>query len=305
MTLLAKFQGAMIGTAVGDSLGAPFEGRGHVTREEVYASAERREIMNYTDDTHMMIGVAESLIERKGFDGDHMASRFIDNFMKEPFRGYGPGPPNVFAMIESGVRWDKASEKLYPGGSYGNGAAMRIAPIGLFYYDNPNTLRQVACESSHITHAHVMGKEGAAIEAYAIALATDLNSSLPFDRDTFLKKLRDFTGHPAYNQKLQKMTALTVDLSTSRVASELGNTIEAFNSVPASIFSFMSFAQSFEAAVVHAIILGGDTDTIGAMTGAISGAYLGIDAIPQQWRGKLENSAYLERLAYKLWQVKT
>ncbi|PIU57607.1 MAG: hypothetical protein COS88_00590, partial [Chloroflexi bacterium CG07_land_8_20_14_0_80_51_10] len=126
--LLTKFRGSMVGTAVGDALGASFEGQWKLREEEVRASAGQRKVLKYTDDTHMMIGVAESLIENKGFAGKHMAHRFIDNFYKEPFRGYGPGPPRIFWLITAGEAWDKASEKLYPGGSYGNGAAMRIAP---------------------------------------------------------------------------------------------------------------------------------------------------------------------------------
>ena len=85
----------------------------------------------------------------------------------------------------------------------------------------------------------------------------------------------------------------------------LGNGIEAFNSVPAAIYSFLTHAASFEEAVVYAISLGGDTDTIGAMCGAISGAYLGVDAIPERWRAKLENREYLEGLAEGLWRLKT
>ena len=80
----------------------------------------------------------------------------------------------------------------------------------------------------------------------------------------------------------------------------MGNGIEAFNSVPTAIYSFLVQSNSFAKAVLSAISLGGDTDTIGAMTGAISGAYLGIESIPDSWKGKLENRFYIEELAQKL-----
>jgi len=86
---------------------------------------------------------------------------------------------------------------------------------------------------------------------------------------------------------------------------ELGNGIEAFNSVPSAIYSFLIHHDSFAQAVIYAVSLGGDTDTIGAMTGAIAGAYLGVEAIPNQWRDKLENRLYIAELAEKLWQLKT
>ncbi len=95
----------------------------------------------------MMIGVAESLIEDKGFNGKHMAYTFIKNF--DPSRGYGLGLPIVFRWISSGEAWDKVSEKLFGGeGSFGNGSAMRVAPIGCFYHDDPDKLRKIAYKSS-------------------------------------------------------------------------------------------------------------------------------------------------------------
>ncbi|MFC2027532.1 ADP-ribosylglycohydrolase family protein [Chloroflexota bacterium] len=304
-TLCNKFLGSVLGTAVGDSVGAGFEGLHGFTEDQVHAVAERRKVLRYTDDTHMMIGVAESLIIQRGFDGQHMADRFIYNYNWEPFRGYGLGPPRIFAAIQEGEPWDKASEKLYLGGSYGNGAAMRIAPVGFFYYDDPQKLRDIAYESSHITHAHVLGKEGAALQAYAVALATSLDPASSFDRKAFLRKLRDFVENDTYKEKLQTMEDLWDETDKVRVAADLGNGIEAFNSVPAAIFSFLTHPSSFDEAVVYAICLGGDTDTIGAMAGAISGAYLGMDAIPAEWLAKLENRLYIEPLATELWQIKT
>ncbi len=295
----------MIGTAVGDALGAGFEGLQGFTEEQVHTVAERRRVLRYTDDTHMMIGVAESLIAKIGFDGEHMADKFVKNYNWEPFRGYGPGPPRIFAAIQAGEAWDKASENLYPGGSYGNGAAMRIAPVGLFYYDDPQKLREVAYQSGHITHAHVLGKEGAALQAYAVGLATTMNPDSPFEREAFLTQLSDFAEQDIYKEKLQRMESLWNDPDRTKIASNLGNGIEAFNSVPAAVFSFLTHPTSFEKAVVYAISLGGDTDTIGAMTGAISGAYLGLEAIPDKWSVKLENRLYIEPLAKELWQRKT
>jgi poly(ADP-ribose) glycohydrolase ARH3 len=75
--------------------------------------------------------------------------------------------------------------------------------------------------------------------------------------------------------------------------------------VPTAIYSFLSHPSSFEEAVIYAISLAGDTDTIGAMTGAISGAYLGIEAIPSKWQERLENREYITELANRLWRIKT
>ena len=302
--LKSKFLGSLIGTGVGDALGAGLEGHMRVEGAEVRALAEKRTTLVYTDDTHMMIGVAESLIESKGFDGQHMAHRFMENYRREPYRGYGPGPPRVFKLIEGGETWDKAAEMLYGGGSFGNGSAMRIAPVGLFYYDDPPKLRQISYESSRITHAHDLGKEGAALQAYAVAIAACSDPSTELQSQDFLVKLHDFVRQDVFREKVEAIEKLSGEKDKSRVVAELGHGIEAFNSVPTAIYCYLRHPKSFAEAVIYAISLGGDTDTIGAMTGAISGAYLGIEAIPDEWRERLENRDYIARLAEGLWRLR-
>jgi len=89
----------------------------------------------------------------------------------------------------------------------------------------------------------------------------------------------------------------------NKVIAELGNSVEAFNSVPTAIYSFLTHHDSLKAAFLFAASLGGDTDTIAAMTGAISGAYLGIESVPDKWRMKLENRLYIEELGAVLYDV--
>ena len=302
-TLRSKFLGSLVGTAIGDALGAFSEGWGVVHPTQVKFMADNQSVLSYTDDTHMMIGMAESLVIKKGFDAEHMAHVFVDNYQKEPYRGYGPGPPRIFRLITSGEPWDKAAEAIYPGGSYGNGSAMRIAPVGVMYWDRSDELLKVAHESSRITHSHELGKEGAALEAHAIALATSMDASESFDAEEFLDKLGPSAQHQVYQQRLADIRGLLHEQDRGIIVSSLGHGIEAFNSVPAAIYSFLIHPHSFTESVLYAISLGGDTDTIGAMNGAISGAYLGLSSIPQKWELKLENREYIENLADKLWIV--
>lgn len=298
--LKSKFVGCLIGSAVGDALGSSFEGfsSSKVDAERFHG--------RWTDDTHMMIGVAESLIANKGFDGNHMAQTFIKNYEQEPWRGYASGPPRVFRWIKSGVAWNEAARRLFGGaGSFGNGAAMRVAPVGLFYYDDLEKLRAVAYSQSQITHTHELGMEGAALQAYAVALAIKADSSRRLDPYDFLAELKNFTKNEVYKMKLEKMRKLLADAADKKtVVRELGNGVESHNSVPTAIYCFLRNWSIFEDAVLYAVSLGGDTDTIGAMTGAISGAYHGVEAIPEQWRNKLERKDYIERLAEKLWEIK-
>jgi poly(ADP-ribose) glycohydrolase ARH3 len=300
----SKYKGALIGTAVGDALGALIEGRGGLTRYEINSTIKNVPMLSYTDDSHMMIGVAESLIHSRGFNAGDMLKRFIKNYDFEPDRGYGSGPPYIFEQVKRGADWKVVSNDMYQGGSYGNGSAMRAAPIGVFYNNNISELNRVARESSEITHAHPLGKEGSALQAYAIALASMLEPASEFSRTDFIANLVNFCRDGIFRAKLDIINKFSGELDKDGVARELGNGIEVFNSVPASIYSFLTHPKSFEEAVMYAIGLGGNTDTIGAMTGAISGAYLGFQAIPHEWILKLENRAFFETLAEQLLAAK-
>jgi poly(ADP-ribose) glycohydrolase ARH3 len=301
--LKSKFMGCLVGTAIGDALGARREGKGMSRSEDIVSLARKLEQLIYTDDTHMTIGVAESLIENNGFDGGHMAKTFIRNYEDEPWRGYGPGPPIIFRMIKSGEAWYSAAEGLYSGGSFGNGSAMRVAPVGLLYSHNLEKLREIAHQSSSITHFHELGKEGAALQACAVALALNTPSYEDVDREAFLSVLQDFIRDHLYKEKIAWIRELLGEQDRAKVVAVLGNGIEAPRSVPTAIYCFLKQPESYKDTVIYAVSLGGDTDTIAAMAGAISGAYLGMEAIPSEWHAKLENREYIEALAEKLWQI--
>ena len=294
--LRRKFSGSLLGTGVGDSLGAGLAWG--------LAKLGRDLAPRYTDDTHMMIGVAESLIARGGFDEEHMFLTFVRNWEREPWRGYGPGPPIVFRAYRRGLDPAEVARSLYPGGgSFGNGAAMRIAPIACFYYDDLDELRRVAAGSARLTHTHPLGVEGAVIQALAIAYAirTRPGQLKPLD---LVEALHAEAESRVFKRKLRALQALLLEQPDKRrIVRELGNSVEAFNSVPTAIFSFLA-TRSFEQALRLAVGLGGDADTIGAMTGALAGAYYGVEGIPARWLDELENRAYIEELAIKLWKIK-
>lgn len=297
----SRFVGCMVGSAIGDALGASFEG----TRSRQFRIQDVRFGGRWTDDTHMMIGVAESLIENRGFNGEQMAWTFIRNWEKNPWRGYGPGPPKVFRMIKSGIPWKDAAKRLYGGmGSFGNGAAMRVAPVGLLYHDDAEKLREAAHKSAEITHTHEPGREGAAVQAYAVALAvqTETNGLEP---NIFLDEMIRFTRNEVYREKLEEAKTLLGIEDKAKVLKSLGNGVEAFNSVPTAIYYFAKNCHNYVKGVLSAISLGGDTDTIGAMTGAIAGAYHGEERLPKRWNHKLEKADYIKELAQRLWKLKS
>ncbi|MFC1914074.1 ADP-ribosylglycohydrolase family protein [Chloroflexota bacterium] len=307
-----KFLGALLGAAIGDAVGNSV-GNTIYEWEEVHRQVAANEIeslirslpnLRYTDDTHMTIGVAESLRACKGFDAAHMAQRFVANYDKEPWRGYAPGPPEVFRLIKSGQPWDKAAADVYPDGSFGNGAAMRVSPLGLFFWDKHAQLVEAVYHASRITHQHALGIEGAILQAISVALAVEEIPSNSLDTQLFISNLLGYATEEFYRTKIANMESLLACLDDKqKIVEQLGHGVEAFNSVPTAIFAFLANPQSFISTVTYAVSLGGDTDTIASMAGAISGAYLGIDAIPNEWLKQLENRDYIFSLARKLWQT--
>lgn len=299
MDFMLKFKGALLGTAVGDSIGRAFEGAASVAPKNVEDAARTSPQLRFTDDTQMTLGVLRSLVEAEDFDGEDMAKHFAQDF--DPSRGYGPSTASILTKIKSGERWDMPARLAMGGeGSFGNGAAMRVAPVGLLYHQDLTKVRQVAEASSRITHTHPLGVEGAALHALAVALAVQMGPE-EFSAADFLKRLAALTKEETYLKKLKKIEEmLGKKTSPADVARELGNGIEAQNSVPAAIHSFLAAGGEFKGTVLGAIGLGGDTDTIGAMAGAIAGAFQGVGEIPSEWLEKLESREELEDLAERL-----
>jgi len=301
MDVRTKVFGGMIGSAIGDAIG---EIAFYYSQKDLLSGAIKQETeLRYTDDTAMAIGLAESLIEQDGtIDQQKLGETFRRNFQREPWRGYGMGPPAVFSMAkELNINYSEAARRLFGGqGSFGNGAAMRIAPVGLFFFQDQDLYDRV-CASSMVTHTHPLGIDGAAIQARAISFAASLDPGEDFPGDAFLKGLKDFARTPEMRDKLTLLENLIKGNAAPDTATrKLGQTVAAHESVPFAVYSFVRNPKSFEECLYCAVLNGGDRDTLGAMACAISGAFLGVDRIPQSWIDKLENREYIEELASRL-----
>ncbi|MCI0642765.1 MAG: ADP-ribosylglycohydrolase family protein [Gemmataceae bacterium] len=295
-----RFEGCLLGLAVGDALGGKFEAQSAEAIRARFPTAERliaypQEEIWYTDDTQMAIGVCEALIERGEIVEEVLCRAFVANYL--PSRGYGRGARAVLDAMEDGRDYRQVAEKHFPGGSFGNGAAMRVAPIGLLFRDDLRRLWEQARLSSLPTHLHPLGIEGAQVLALAVGLCSNMEQ---FDRAGFFAELLAACASPEYRAKLEAAALV----QTPDELAKLGNRIEALHSVSTAIASFALTPESFEAAISNVIFLGGDTDTLAAMAGALSGAYLGAGRLPARLVGLLESSpkgrAYLQQLAAQL-----
>lgn len=303
--LESTFLGGMLGSALGDAIGEmAFSGPGET---ELRSKIGQMDELVYTDDTAMAIGVAESLIQKGDLEPQHLGDTFRVNFRREPWRGYASGPPTIFALVERhGMSYTEAARSLFGGlGSLGNGAAMRVVPIGLFFYGNSD-LYEKARTSAAVTHAHPIGIDGAAVLARAVAQAVGLSPQEPFPIEQFLHGVMEFARTPTIRDKVVHVGTLVADgVPPSEAAARLGRSVAVHESMPYALYSFLRHPTSYEACLFCAIMHGGDRDTLGAMACAISGAYLGVEAIPLLWRRKCENHDYIEALARTLAEMKT
>jgi len=309
-----SFVGSLLGVLVGDSLGAPIEGLDTEEIAKQYGRVvdhlpSRYGLGSYTDDTDMTILCAESLLNVGQFDADAMARHLAKHFDAE--RRYGRGTIEALERINDGMHWSKAAKNIYgTEGSYGNGGAIRVVPLALVYAGNTTNLAQHALASSILTHGHPLAATGAGLQAQAIAQC--INARKKISPDKFIAELTSHLQYlpesQAYSDQFEEMPKLLkANASPLEVANTLGNNMYAHESVPTAIYCFLQASNSFEDAVCFALAVGGDTDSIASMTGAIAGAYLGSRAIPQRWLTNVESGPrgykYIEMLARRLYGI--
>jgi len=250
----------------------------------------------YTDDTQMMIALAEATLEGAPLEPERLAHGFLEHY--DPRRGYGRGTAQVLELWRSGIPVAVAARQVYgTHGSLGNGAAMRVAPIGVRYADDPPQLYGEAVASARVTHAHPVGIDAAVVQAAAVGAAVAGREVLSAAAGAVTTdEMRQ--GVAAVGELLRHPA-----LAPTTVAEKLGNSATGHRSVPAALYCALAH-DSFEEAVTFAVRCGGDTDTLAAMAGAVSGARHGAAACPARWLDSLEDGplgrSYVQGLARQL-----
>ena len=281
-----RFAGCLLGLAVGDAVGAPYEGLTHADIFFQFGTPDKLvtnpsgDALFYTDDTEMMIGVAETLAECGRIDETRLCRAFADNY--HPERGYGQGARRVIEAMATGKDYRTLAANIFPGGSFGNGAAMRVAPVGLLFADSPDELWEQARLSALPTHTHPLGIEGAQLLAAAVAWALRATT---FSRKELYRELLA----RATTEEFRWHLGIAAKLKPGDPLSGLGSTLHAHRSVVTAIACFAATPGDFEMAIGRAIGLGDDTDTLAAMAGSLVGAFAGASAIPPELLGKLED----------------
>lgn len=304
--LESRFEGAILGLAIGDALGWPTE---FLSLHEIHArfgpegvtdfvAASRHPPGTYTDDTQMSIAVAEALIEagRKPLDVlmPVMARRFVE-WARSPENDRAPGTACMAGCrnLASGKDWRTAGNP----GSKGCGSAMRAAPIGLYYHGDLARVVEVGCASSLPTHGHRTAIAAAAGTAVAVALLVE--GAAPQD---LVPRLLETTGSLDGDCAAKIRQVLSVlDKPPAEAMRILGDAWVGEEALADALYCFLRSPDDYRRTVLAAANSNGDSDSIACIAGAMSGAFNGIEAIPDRWRREVENADYLTDLAKRLY----
>ncbi len=294
---LSKYNGMIIGQALGDAVGLPVEGSIHdytkiyvqdFLQNDNFPRRRGSPHGQYTDDTQLARELILSFLDKKKFDAEHYASRMLSLFEANKIVGIGFATRDALMRLYDGVPWYLSGT---PHPSAGNGTAMRAAPVALFYHDTKDIIK-TAVEQGFITHQDKRCSAGSIV----IALSTYYALHDEVDPAVVFESIRDAISPHSQLFADELMNLLDIiDLPRddaldiiSRIGRRPGNTTwdrispYVIPSVLWSLYSFYSSPDNYWDTIITAVYCGGDVDTTAAMAGAISGAYNGLKGIPEK-----------------------
>ncbi|MFZ5449098.1 MAG: ADP-ribosylglycohydrolase family protein [Thermodesulfobacteriota bacterium] len=297
--------GMIYGVALGDALGAPVEFWDLKGIQERYGPCGIQELPDpalFTDDTQMTLAVAEALIAAGHKDlGDLMAvlSQQFVAWLHSPENNRSPGGSCLYGarQLEAGVPWWRSGKP----NSKGCGAAMRVAPIGYLYQHDLPKLRRVAAASAMTTHHHPTAQLAAVSAAFLVKLALD---RLPPEDMIPALELETHSHSQDFSQALERLEEALEMTSPEAALNHIGEGWVAEEAVTMALYCFLRSPDDFVATIRRGANTQGDSDSIASIAGGISGAYLGIRALPRDWVERIEKSAYLKDVAHRLAIVK-
>lgn len=295
-SLRERYEGTLLGLAAADALGGAVEFMPRAALRRAHPDGVR-EITGggphdlrpgeVTDDTAMALAIARACTA-EGIDLEQVAANFIAWYRSDP-KDIGITTSRALAKLDAGVPWREVGERMQaetPGKLAGNGAVMRCAPIALRLRHDPAAMREASVDIARMTHPDPMATWGSValnqaiahlLEGGALADVTDAASE-GVENDEVVAAIREAAGLPYEEVR-----------SGGFVLETLG-----------AAFWALAHTDSAEEAIVTAVSMGDDTDTTGAVTGALAGAHYGVGALPERWLEPLEPRAELTELAARL-----
>ena len=290
-------RGVLLGLACGDALGRPVE---FMSADAITTEHGRLDEMvghgtwnqpagTITDDTEQALCIARSVVEKRGFEPADIAARFVAWYDSDPF-DIGRMTMQSLSRLKHGDEWNEAGQQVWEaspeGQNAGNGSVMRCPPLAVPYVTDREQLVEVSRDSSRITHADPRCTDGCAILTLTVAgLLQNVD-----------KPLQDALDHVAGAPE-ELIAALE---PIARGASpDLQTSGYVVHSLQTALYDGLH-ADSATEAIVTAVNRGGDTDTIGAIAGAVAGARFGASDLPTRWLSAIDETDELNALADQL-----
>ncbi|MBE9029254.1 ADP-ribosylglycohydrolase family protein [filamentous cyanobacterium LEGE 11480] len=310
--LEASIIGTLLGTAVGDAIGLPYEGLSRDRRRVLYPMINHHRLVfgkgMISDDTEHTCFVAQSLIASAGNVEQfrrELAGRLQFWLLGLP-AGIGLATLRSICRLWVGIAPQKSGVF-----SAGNGPAMRVTLLGVCYGDQPEYLRRMVQASTRITHTDPKAEYGAmavAIAAYLASLGQDvlpndyaqlLNDRLPVEAEALLDLIKLAVASAVANES-------TIDFANS-IGCRGGVSGYVYQTVPVVIQTWLRYQDDYLNGILEIVQAGGDTDTTAAILGGIIGARVGKLGIPQLWVADMlewpRSMDWIERLGRRLVQV--
>ncbi len=244
----------------------------------------------FTDDTQMALSIISILRQYHEINRDILAMNFGARY--EPGRGYGPAMNWLLPHYWQGGKWDDLARRLFNGqGSFGNGGAMRVAPVGAYFADDLDAVVTNAARSCEVTHAHPEAVAGAIAVAVGVAWAWRLRDAQELQhRSEFLDRVLPYVPESIVHDKILLARNMPPDTSVTVAIDQLGNgsDVTSQDTVPFVLWCAGQHLNNYEDALWLTVSGLGDRDTTCAMVGGIVALSAGMESIPPAWRAASE-----------------
>jgi len=303
--LIGRYRGSLLGLAAGDALGTTLEfrrpGSFRPIDDMVGGGPFDLKAGEWTDDTSMALCLAESLIERRGFDPLDQMQRYIrwwrDGHLSSNGRCFDIGNTVRQALHEFQRTANPYSGSTDPQCA-GNGSIMRLAPVPLFFAGRPREAIARAADSSRTTHGATEAVDSCRYLAALVVGAVGGASKEELLSDHFAPEPGIWQDAPL----TPKIAAVASGSFKRRTPPDIRGAGYVVDSLEAALWA-LHHSPSFREGALLAVNLGDDADTTGAVYGQLAGAFYGEESLPETWRARLALRERITALADQLWEA--
>lgn len=276
---------ALDGLSLGDGFGERFFGPVDLVADRLVHRRLPPAPWHTTDDTEMALAIFRVLEHRGAIDRDQLAAEFARRYARDPMRGYGGTAHSILRALVDGDDWRRVAHAVFSGqGSMGNGAAMRVAPLGAYFADDLDRVVAEARAASDPTHAHPDGQAGAI--AVAVAAAVAWRARTCPDGQAMLAEVIARTPDGDTRGGLQRALRLrdqNASLTTAAAVLGTGHNVISADTVPFALLCASLHLDNFSEAMWTTVAGLGDRDTTCAIAGGVVALAVGRDALPLDW----------------------